>query len=219
LEHEHWFDLQQYTHDDVVRSTSYLGRAKAEALLVSAPDIPAYLTGLEMEGRLRIAREDDLVRIAQLEQKTNQFNLTTRRHSETALREFAHSGAAHLLVFGLRDRFTDHGLVSSLVLVEEGDTLRIDSWLMSCRVFARTVEQFIISELLDYARTLGAKQIAGEYVATEKNGVVANLYRSLGFERSSGNAELWRLDVGTARGRTPEHFIRRVEEPVGVSTG
>ena len=100
--------------------------------------------------------EADIARVAQLEQKTNQFNVTTRRYSEAAIRDFMARDDAIVLAFRLADRFGDHGLVSTLIALHEGDTLRIDCWLMSCRVFSRSAEQFMMRGLIALAaRTSG----------------------------------------------------------------
>jgi FkbH-like protein len=119
--------------------------------------------------------------VAQLEQKTNQFNVTTRRYSEVAIREFMARNDTIVLAFRLADRFGDHGLVSTLIAFHEDDAVRIDSWLMSCRVFSRSAEQFILRGLIEQARGLGATRLIGEYQPTAKNGVVAKLYQNLGF--------------------------------------
>jgi FkbH-like protein len=102
---------------------------------------------------------------------------------------------AIVLAFSLADRFGDHGLTSTLVAVKEGDAVRIDSWLMSCRVFARTAEQFILRGLIEIAGNMGALRLVGEYLPTAKNGVVADLYPRLGF-RLEGDS-LYRRDIVT----------------------
>jgi hypothetical protein len=101
-----------------------------------------------MTARLGRPEESDIARMAQLELKTNQFNVTTRRYTEAELRGFLGRGDVVVLAFRLADRFGDHGLTSTLVAVQEGDALRIDSWLMSCRVFSRTAEQFVLRALI-----------------------------------------------------------------------
>jgi FkbH-like protein len=88
---------------------------------------------------------------------------------------------AIVLAFRLADRFGDHGLVSTLIACREDDAVRIDSWLMSCRVFSRTVEQYMLRGLIEQARELGAVRLIGEYQPTPKNDVVADLYPKLGF--------------------------------------
>jgi len=134
-----------------------------------------------MTGRLYRPEEADIARVAQLELKTNQFNLTTRRYAEAAIRDFMAREDALVLAFRLADRFGDHGLVSTLIAFHEGDALRIDSWLMSCRVFARSAEQYILRGVIAEALARGAARLVGEYQPTAKNDVVAELYPKLGF--------------------------------------
>ncbi len=143
-----------------------------------------------MQGRLYRPEAADIPRVAQLEQKTNQFNLTTRRYSEAAINDFLARDDAIVLAFRLADRLGDHGLVSTLVALQRGATLRIDSWLMSCRVFSRSAEPFILRGLIALARRRGVTRLVGEYRPTAKNAVVADLYARLGFTRADG-AALW----------------------------
>jgi predicted enzyme involved in methoxymalonyl-ACP biosynthesis len=103
---------------------------------------------------------------------------------------------AMILVLRLSDRFGDHGLVSTLIAVHEGNAVRIDSRLMSCRVFARSAEQFILRGLVDQARARGATSLIGEYLPTVKNGVVAELYPRLGFTQAG--AALFTRDLAAS---------------------
>ena len=113
-----------------------------------------------------------------------------------------------VLAFRLADRFGDHGLISTLIALREGDALRIDCWLMSCRVFSRTAEQFILRGLLEIAREGGARRLAGEYVATAKNAVVADLYARLGF-REARERGAWERQVSNSPGGEPTTRIGR----------
>ncbi|MEJ0016677.1 MAG: HAD-IIIC family phosphatase [Acetobacteraceae bacterium] len=190
-----WFDLPAYTGDDLGRATAYAARAAALAEKPEATDIDTYLAGLAMRGRLYRPGEPDIVRMAQLEQKTNQFNLTTRRYSEAELRALLALDDAIVLALRLSDRFGDHGLVATLIALQEGDTVRIASWLMSCRVFARTAEALIMRRLIEEARERGAMRLVGEYAPTVKNGVVADLYPRLGFVATDAGLFCRRTDA------------------------
>lgn len=208
LEAGRWFDLPAYSKEDFSRAEAYQARAAAEADRQSAGDIDSYLRGLNMVGRLYAATDSDLVRLAQMEQKTNQFNMTTRRYSEDDLRSFMSRDDMLTMAFELRDRHADHGLVSSLVGTIEGNTLQIDSWLMSCRVFSRTSEEFIFGQLLEQIERRGVKKIVGFYTPTKKNGVVAELYGRLGFEKVASDGSTWEFDVATVSAETrPKTFI------------
>ncbi len=207
LDAARWLYLESYTAEDLARAEAYAAREAAAAEARGATDLGSYLDGLAMRGRIWRPEEGDIARVAQLEQKTNQFNLTTRRFSEAEIRAFLADDDAIVLAFHLRDKFGDHGLVSTLIARPEadGETLHIASWLMSCRVFSRTAEGFILRHLLALARARGFTHLTGEYRPTAKNGVVADLYPRLGFTPraaagEAGAALLWErpVDAGDA---------------------
>jgi FkbH-like protein len=207
LDAGHWFDTQTITSEDRARRQSYAGRAEARALATSATDLAGYLRSLEMTGSVTAAQAQDLPRLAQLEQKTNQFNLTTRRTSQAELARWLADPERIVLTLRLADRFADHGLVGSLVAVREDDALRIVSWLLSCRVFARTAEQAMLAGLCARGRALGVRALVGEYRPTGRNGVVADLYARLGFAPAGGDGAQWRL-VLRDPADDPETFVR-----------
>jgi FkbH-like protein len=199
--------MSAYTAEDFARNEAYAARARALQEELEAPDVASYLAGLKMLARLGPPAAADMTRVAQLEQKTNQFNTTTRRYSEAALAEFIARPDAIVLAFRLADRFGDHGLVSTLIAVQEGETLRIDSWLMSCRVFSRSAEAFILQRLIAMARPRGVKRLIGEYRPTAKNGVVADLYPRYGFTPIGDDGALWERDISTGDVSDLETFI------------
>ncbi|MBV7540372.1 HAD family hydrolase [Acidovorax sp. sic0104] len=194
LEAGHWFDLQHTTSEDTGRTQAYAARNQAQQALEQSVDMAAYLAGLQMTASAVPAGPADLPRLAQMELKTNQFNLTGRRFSQPQLALALEDPTRLVLALHLDDRFADHGLVSSLVAVREQGVLRIDSWLLSCRVFGRTAEAFMFAELVRIARATGASAIQGEYIATARNGVVADLYPRLGFKPSDSVGRLWHRD-------------------------
>jgi FkbH-like protein len=195
LEAGHWFDLQVTTAEDIGRTQAYAARGQALQAREQAADMPSYLASLQMTGRAAPAQAADLPRLAQMELKTNQFNLTGRRFSQLQLAQALEDPRRLVLALHLADRFTDHGLVSSLVAVSEGDAMRIDSWLLSCRVFGRSAEPFMLAELARTARAMGAKVLEGEYIASARNAVVADLYRKLGFQPVAADGRRWRRDL------------------------
>jgi FkbH-like protein len=210
LDAGHWFDLPSYTKEDLQRTESYRGRQEAESERETATDLAAYLRGLRMIGELHIADAAELPRLAQMELKTNQFNLTTRRYSADVLRDLMADANSMVFGFQLRDRHADHGLVSSLVGKVEGDVFRIDSWLMSCRVFSRGVEEFIVNHVVDEARNRGCSRLMGEYLPTAKNEGVADLYSRLKFSPLDNNGRLWELPLAEATAH--ETFITAPNE-------
>ena len=134
-------------------------------------------------------------RVARLTQRTNQFNVLTKRYGEAELRALAEDPATVPLVVKLGDRFGDYGIVSVLIGMRRGEALFIDTWLMSCRVIGRGVERFAFNRFVARARELGVKTIVGRYEPTAKNGLVKDLYPRFGF--SSCHDGSWELDVGT----------------------
>jgi FkbH-like protein len=126
--------------------------------------------------------DDDVPRNAQLVGKTNQFNLTTRRHPPAALREFAEDPTCVHLTFRLSDRFTDHGLVAVVVAFQRGAALEFDTWLMSCRVIGRSLESTVLQELGRAASERGCTELRGSYIPSPKNDLVRDLFPRLGFE-------------------------------------
>lgn len=196
LDGGHWFDHPAYTADDLGRAGSYAGRAALrEAQVRRHVDIDAFLRDLAMVGSVSPAGPADLPRLAQMEGKTNQFNLTTRRYTAAQLATLCARDDALVLVLRLRDRLADHGIVATLVARREDDVLRIDHWLMSCRVFARGAEAFVLAHLVARARSMGVSALVGEYIATPRNGVAADLYPRLGFTATSADGRWWRRDV------------------------
>jgi FkbH-like protein len=200
-----WFDLQHYTVEDIGRASAYTARQEAIEEQAQFTDVGSYLVSLQMVGCLARPKESDIARIAQLEQKTNQFNLTTRRYSERAIRTFLDRDDAIVLTFSLADKFGDHGLVSTIIAIQEEDSLRIDSWTMSCRVFSRSAEQFIMRGLLAIASERNLKLIKGIYEPTPKNSIVANIYSRLGFSASS-DGDFWHRSVASATDDLPTYI-------------
>jgi FkbH-like protein len=182
LEREYLFESQNYSTEDVNRTASYRARKQSTQLQAHAADLDTYLESLEMRGEVWSAKSADIGRLAQMEAKTNQFNLTTRRWTASHLTGFMQAEDHDALCFQLVDRFADHGLVGSMVVHYKNEEARILSWLLSCRVFSRTCEEFMLIDLIQRAKRRGIRQIIGEYVSTPKNKVVENLFARLGFE-------------------------------------
>lgn len=146
-----------------------------------------------MVGSCRLAESSDYERLAQMEGKTNQFNLTTRRYGLAEIQHFSKRDDVIVLTIRLKDKFGDHGIVSSLIGVLDKKTLIIDSWLMSCRVFSRTLEQFVMNYLINFCKENNIVFIKGQYIESLKNSVVKDLYEKLGFHKE--NDASWILNV------------------------
>lgn len=205
LESGQWFEAVDITAEDTERTGQYRAEAQRRGLQENFTSMDDYLKSLAMRGKVQAINDDDLPRVVQLLGKTNQFNLTTRRHSLEVVRNLLASPRAVGLTVRIADRFADYGLVAVLMGVEEPDasvpTLRIDTWLMSCRVIARTVEEFCLISLIDAARSLDYVCLVGHYLPTKKNLLVADLYDRLGFRRTSESVDTgvrYLLEIGNA---------------------
>jgi FkbH-like protein len=190
-------ETARLTAEDAARTKLYRARAEIRAAEAGAATIEDFYRGLEMRLRASPFTDIDLPRIAQLVGKTNQFNLTTRRHGIERLRAFADDPSCVHLSFRLADRFVDHGLIGVLIALQRGDALEIDTFLMSCRVIGRTVELAMLAELADRAAELGAVTLRGTYIATPKNAVAANVYSALGFslDETTEDGTTWVYDL------------------------
>jgi FkbH-like protein len=181
LENGLFFEAAALTREDALRSSQYQAeqrRAEAEAAFASLDD---YLASLDMVADLRPVDEADLARVVQLLAKTNQFNLTTRRHGDDWVRERLADPRSILLSVRVADRFGDHGLVALIFGVPDGgDVIRVDTMLMSCRVIGRTVEHHLWDAFVKRAWALGYRKVRCEYVPTAKNAQVAGLWTTFG---------------------------------------
>ncbi|CAE6743137.1 HAD-IIIC family phosphatase [Nitrospira defluvii] len=200
------------TAEDSERTAQYQARAHIKALEASASSIEDFYRSLQMQAIVTPFEETQLPRIAQLIGKTNQFNLTTRRHGMSQLEAFVKDTTYVHLALRLRDRYADHGLVSVMIARHDGSTLDIDTWLMSCRVIGRTVEATMLEHLCRRARQLGCTSIRGTYIPTPKNAMAAEAYAKQGFSRldSTEGVETWTYDL-LANGPPTNPFVKSVD--------
>ena len=176
------FEPASFTTEDARRTEQYVGRRTAAAASASSETIEGFYRSLDMHAVVSPFTDEDLPRIAQLVGKTNQFNLTTRRHPPAALREFAGDPSCVHLSFRLGDRFTEHGLVAVVIAFEREAVLELDTWLMSCRVIGRSLEATVLQELGRAASERGCTELRGSYIPSAKNDLVRDLFPRLGFE-------------------------------------
>ena len=184
LESGLWFEALDITEEDRQRTRTFGAEQQRRTIQAQVTNLDDYLTSLNMEAKVALVTDAELPRVVQLLGKTNQFNLTTRRHSEDDVRRLLADDRAIGLTVRLCDRFGDYGLIAVLLAIPDDDasSLLIDTWLMSCRVIGRSVEEFTCQMLLEEARKKGYRQIVGRYIPTPKNGLVADLYPRLGFQ-------------------------------------
>jgi FkbH-like protein len=192
-----YFEAVALTSEDVVRNASYAaGAAIRTAQQGASGTIDEFLSGLGMTSEHGAVDESTLQRVTQLVNKTNQFNVTTRRYTLEQVRQMASSREWWCHGFKLADRFGDHGLVGVMFVRDEGRDWFIDSWLMSCRVLGRRMEDFMLASLVSEAKERGAHIVRGQYLPTDKNGMVKDLFPRLGFAEEGAGA--YRLDLDAA---------------------
>ena len=177
-----YFEGLSVTEEDRDRTSQYQGNKARDALKASATDLPAYLRGLEMRLITRPFDRVGLQRIVQLINKSNQFNLTTRRYTDEDVIAVMADPDAFGLQLRLLDRFGDNGVIAIVIgRLRPNKDLLIDTWLMSCRVLGRQVEPTTLNLIAREAGKLGARRLVGEYIPTKKNGMVKDHYAKLGF--------------------------------------
>ena len=190
------FETASVSAEDRGRAAHFKAETARAELQTKAPDLASFLRGLEMRARAEPFAEADVARLTQLINKTNQFNLTTRRATEAEVRALLSDPSAWTLSVRLADRLGDYGLISAVVARRRGEDFEIEAWLMSCRVLGRGVEKLVYNRLVAAARAAGAKSLSGRYLPTPKNGLVKDLYRGLGFSLDADGA--WRLALPKA---------------------
>lgn len=176
-----YFESVTLTEEDSTRHESYKSNLNRRADEAKHTTIESFLTGLEMVAESGPVKDMVLSRVTQLINKTNQFNLTTRRYSQEQVRMMSESPEWGAWWFRLKDKFGDHGLIGVILVNKKREIWHIDSFLMSCRVLGRQMERFMLSELLNAAYKENVKTVVGEYIPTQKNNLVKNMYIDLGF--------------------------------------
>jgi FkbH-like protein len=211
LDRHRFFEATTISTEDLRRNQFYQADVKRQALESSAADMASFLRSLDMAARMEPVVDSSLERTVQLINRSNQFNLTTRRYSNADLVHLLSQPACLTRTVSLSDRFGDHGLISVLIAKEDGDALIIDTWLMSCRVLKRGVEHLLLNDIVSHAKSRGLRRILGEYIATPKNGLVRDHYRNLGFAlvgTESTEYSRWELTIDGQWAPREQFFIR-----------
>jgi FkbH-like protein len=208
------FERLALSSEDQQRTTLYAAqreRSHAEQSFQSKEDFFRYL---EQEAEVVPVSPATLARVAQLTQKTNQFNLTTRRHTEQQIAEVASRPGWQVLSIKLRDRFGDHGLVGVAITRDEAETCEIETFLLSCRVIGRTVETALLSHLARSAAARGRQRLAGRFFPTKKNAPALDFYARHGFQlqEENGDSSVWTLDLQHSTIATPEWIRLKTTE-------
>ncbi len=193
-----FFEATNLSNDDLKRNEMYRENAKRAELQAGFADYEDYLLSLKMTAAIKPFEGIYMSRIAQLTNKSNQFNLTTRRYTQEEIEAAAADPGTVTLYGKLEDCFGDNGVVSVVIAEEKGDALDIILWLMSCRVLKRDMESAMMDELAQRALDRGFTKLIGHYYPTAKNGMVKEFYALQGFtkvEEDGQGSTRWELDL------------------------
>lgn len=179
------FEVLRLSSDDIKRNEMYQANIKRNETRGKFVDYRDYLLSLEMKAKIKPFEANYLSRIAQLTNKSNQFNLTTKRYTQNEIEAVAASNL-HITLYGrMEDKFGDNGVVSAVIGEKKGEELHIDLWIMSCRVLKRDMEFAMMDELVRIVVNKGIRVIYGYYYPTAKNSMVKDFYEIQGFDKLS----------------------------------
>lgn len=198
IDHSGFFEVTNLSSDDAARTKMYKENAERTRLEQSFADYGEYLKSLDMKGTIKPFESIYLDRIAQLTNKSNQFNLTTKRYTRAEIEDVASSDQYIELYGKLEDKFGDNGVVSVVIGSVDGNILNMDLWIMSCRVLKRDMEFAMMDTLVASAKNHGIKTIIGHYYPTAKNKMVQNFYSLMGFDKIEEDAEgntTWQFNI------------------------
>ncbi len=209
LDRNRYFEMVSLSREDLERSQMYAADAQRKAKSSSSVNLDDYLKSLNMTAVVEPLNDVNFERFGQLINKSNQFNLTTRRYSAADLARLRSDAKWFTRAFRLKDQYGDNGLICVVIGSLGDEALEIDTWLMSCRVLNRGMEALVMRHIHDLARDAGLKYVAGKYLPTAKNAMVKDHYQGLGFEKiaesDEGNTS-WRLPVNDDETRWPNYI-------------
>lgn len=183
LDRSGFFEVTNFSEDDLKRNEMYLANEQRNRMQKNFSDYGDYLRSLEMKAQIGAFDPAYFSRIAQLTNKSNQFNLTTHRYSQSEIEQIAADPQYLTLCGRVEDKFGDNGVVSIVIGRKEKDVLQIELWLMSCRVLKRDMEYAMMDTLVKQCRDCGIRQIYGYFYPTAKNAMVKDFYALQGFEK------------------------------------
>jgi FkbH-like protein len=199
------FETASYSENDQKRTAQYKEQAKRAIDRKKFTNVGDFLKNMEMTSLVEGFTKFNTPRVSQLSQRSNQFNLRTVRYSEQEINQLQEDDTCIDLTFTLDDKYGENGLIAILITKVKGNEAFIDSWIMSCRVLKRGMENFVLNTLVEQCKLKGVNKIIGEYIPTPKNALVENHYKDLGFSNKEGN--LWEIDVPSYEER--ECFIKQ----------
>ncbi|XPV76155.1 MAG: HAD-IIIC family phosphatase [Desulfovibrio sp.] len=204
------FDTLTLSDEDKIRGQMYKAEAQRKTLKAKQTDLGSYYLSLEMSTETNLADDFSIPRLAQMTQKTNQFNLTTKRYSESDISSYAYSETSDVIYLTLKDKFGDYGIIGLCIMQWEKEIATIDSLLLSCRALGRKVEDIFMADIVRFAQNHGCTAINAKYIKTKKNSQVADFYTQFSFERFAYNADTtdasYTLDISKAAPSYPEFF-------------
>jgi FkbH-like protein len=201
-----FFERLTLSAEDREKTKQYHEQHKRAELSRTAGSLEDFFRSLEQEVVIANVTPESIARVAQLTQKTNQYNVTTRRYTEQQIAEFVSRPDCGVYSVGVKDRFGDNGIVGVLITRTEDDVCEIDTFLLSCRVIGRTIETAMLGFLTDASKARGASFLQGWFIPTKKNAPVKDLYADHKFRpiASENDATLWSLNLGEANIPFPE---------------
>ncbi|MBA7536951.1 hypothetical protein ES705_29217 [subsurface metagenome] len=179
---ERYFSKMNITNEDTQKTKQYIDNVKREEIKASTKTLEEYVRTLKMELTIEPFKDVNLARISQLTQKTNQFNFTTKRYSENDISNLSHNSNNIIFTGRVKDKFGDYGIVLLLIVEVQSKQAFIDTFLMSCRVIGRFVENTFINKIIEILKFKGVEKIFASYIPTKKNILVKEKYDEFGFD-------------------------------------
>lgn len=210
LENMNDFNVLALTEEDKMRGEMYHARKKREELRESIGSLEDFLKSLKIKIIIKRADEMSLPRIVRMVNKTNQFNLTTRRYTEAEIRKMKETKEKfNIYSLQVSDRLGDEGIVGVAIIRKEPNTWTLDSFLLSCRVIGRKVETAFLAKIVENAKEQNISTLVGEYIPTRKNAPVKSFYSNHGFEEleQEGDIQRWKLDLTRSKVKMPEWLM------------
>jgi FkbH-like protein len=203
------FETLAITKEDALRAKSYAAAEERSRLAAQAGNMEDYLAGLGTQVEVGCNTREQIARVAQLTQKTNQFNLTTRRYTESEIQDRVQDTSWRVFWCSCKDRFTDEGVIGAALVEVKGHDWRIDTFLMSCRVLGRGVEKAFLGAICSQAAGEGAASMTGEYIRSSKNAQTEDFFEKCGFSARDRTADhsFWQAAIPAATELKPPWIV------------
>ena len=182
------------TKEDLKKGIMYAEEKQRKTLKESSTNLTNYLNLLQMKGVFKVDDNQNIKRISQLTQKTNQFNMTTKRYSEQQIEDFILDDNYHVITLDLSDKFGDYG-TTGLAIVDCELEYRLDTFLLSCRILGRNAENALMSEIASLIKNKGGKVLLGSFIETDRNQVARDAFEKLGFDKNDDRVYNWKLSL------------------------